>query len=167
MGGNKGNRLARVLQQRPERVAAAWRRLMDARRGGGDRLLLLDEVVEPFLRELGRSLEGAVGSPWRRTRGLLRLSAARGARGLHEEFAALRQCLFDATEVLDAGSGTRLVLEAALNEAADSAVALSEMLRDPRAEVPRVPFGGLWVEIFESRTAAEATPLQQVAAAVH
>lgn len=162
-----GTRLTRVLQERPDRVAAAWRRLVHARRDGGEEGLLLDETVEPFLRELGRALEGVSGSPWRRTRGLLRLSVSRGTRAIFEEFAALRQCLFDAVDVLDGQPHSRLLIEAALNEATDSAVALCERLYDPSNPAPRVPFGGLWVEIFDSSSPVTPAPLEERAAPLH
>lgn len=165
--GTGSARLARVLQERPERVTAAWRRLVQARRDEANSVLLLDEVVEPFLREIGAALSGVGGSPWRRTRGLLKLSTSRGARALHEEFSLLRQCLFDALDVLDAGAGARFLVEAAFSEATDSAVALAEKLRDPAKEAPRVPFGGLWVEVFESPARGERPPLEQAATPLH
>ncbi len=69
--------VARVFAGQPERLAAAWRRIRfaEARKEGSAPRNQLDSVVEPFIREVGRSLEGAAGSPWSRTRAVLRLSS--------------------------------------------------------------------------------------------
>ncbi len=143
--------IARVFEGQPERLAAAWRRmrLAEARKNGTPPLNQLDSVVEPFIREVGRSLEGKEGSPWSRTRAVLRLAPRRGTRVLHEEFAALRRCLVDAVETLGGGDAEREVVNRALDEAADSAVAMMERLANPLAPKPRVPFAGLVVQFFE------------------
>lgn len=135
----------------PERLAAAWRkvRFAEARKNGTPPRNQLDSVVEPFIREVGRSLEGTEGSPWSRTRAVLRLVPKRGTRALHEEFAALRRCLVDAVETLGGGNAEREVVNRALDEAADSAVAMMERLTNPLAPKPRVPFAGLVVQFFE------------------
>lgn len=116
---------------------------------GAQTLSLLDGLVEPFIRELGRSLDGEPTSAWGRTRAVLRLSSERGARALHEEFASLRRCLVDAVDVLGGGDAERAAINRAVDEAVDSAVAHQERLMNPEAEAPRVPFGGLVVEHFE------------------
>lgn len=142
--------VARVFTQQPDRLAAAWRRV---RCMGSNQLhpppSLLDGLVEPFIREVGQSLAGHESSPWSRTRAVLRLSQERGARALYDEFAVLRRCLVDAVEVLGGGDPERAVVNRALDEAVDSAVALLQRLMDASAEGPRVPFGGLVVECFE------------------
>jgi hypothetical protein len=140
-----------VFAGQPERLAAAWRRVRfaEARKEGSPPRNQLDGVVEPFIREVGRSLEGKGGSPWSRTRAVLRLTPKRGVRALHEEFAALRRCLLDAVETLGGGDAERAVVNQALDEAEDSAVALMERLVNPIAPRPRVPFAGLVVQLFE------------------
>jgi hypothetical protein len=110
---------------------------------------LLDDVVEPFICEVGRSLYGDPSSAWGRTRAVLRLSPERGVRALYDEFAALRRCLVDALEVLGGTDEDRTTVNRAVDEAVDSAVAYFQQLSDARAEAPRVPFGGLVVEFFE------------------
>src|SRR5919106_3484339 len=89
--------------ERPERIAAAWRRerYQEAARGSSARNLL-DDVVEDFIRQIGHTLAGDAGSAWGRTTGVLRLSVARGTRALCEEFGTLRGCLLTALKVLDA-----------------------------------------------------------------
>lgn len=148
-----GGAAARVLLQQPQRLAAAWRRVrhVELRREGqpSGAAPLLDGLVEPFLREIGASLVGAPGSAWERTPGVLRLSQARGARALYVEFAALRRCLEDTLDALQASDAERRTVSRALDEAVDSAVALLERLASPGAEGPRVPFGGLVLEVFE------------------
>ena len=71
----RGAGVARVFAGQPERLAAAWRRVRfaEARKDGGAPRNQLDSVVEPFIREVGRKLEGKEGSPWSRTRAVLRL----------------------------------------------------------------------------------------------
>ncbi len=149
--GRKAAGLARFFRQQPDRIAALWRRTRLASEGDGSQAFLgqLDGLVEPFIREVGRSLEGEETSPWSRTRAVLRLSPERGARALYDEFAALRRCLVDASEVLGGGDWERERINRAVDEAVDSAVALLQRLKDPRAAGPRVPFGGLVVEYFE------------------
>jgi len=145
-----GGAVARVFLQQPDRIAAAWRRVRQAHGGGTPEIpLLIDALVEPFVREVGQALLGTPGSPWTRTRGLLRLSPSRGARGLYDEFAALRRCMTDALEVLGGGSEERRIISSALDDAVDSAVALSQQLQDPSAEPPLFPFGGVVVELYE------------------
>lgn len=148
---NKGpEAVARVLVQQPDRVAAAWRRLRFSQGPRGEvKQNLLDNVIEPFVREIGRMLEGTEGRPWSRTQSVLRLSADRGARGIFEEFAALRRCLQDTVEVLGGGIRERVGVNEAIDDAVDSAVALCQRLTDPSAPAPRVGFGGLVVEVYE------------------
>lgn len=142
--------LSRVFVHRPDRVAAAWRRVRfsEARTS---RLPdnLLDDVVESFVRELGAMLNGASGSPWSRTRGVLRLSPERGPQGLHEEFAALRRCLADACDVLGGTPEERARIDIALDEAVKSAIDHFRQMADPSLPAPEVRFGGLLVEYFE------------------
>ncbi|WP_422723987.1 hypothetical protein [Hyalangium rubrum] len=161
--------VARVFTQQPDRLAAAWRRV---RCMGSSQMhpppSLLDGLVEPFIRELGLSIGGDETSPWSRTRAVLRLSPERGARALYDEFAVLRRCLVDAVEVLGGGDPERAVVNRALDEAVDSAVALLQRMVDASAEGPRVPFGGLVVECFERPTEARARPGAEAArAALH
>ena len=159
----RGAGVARVFIGQPERLAAAWRRVRYAetkqREGGASARNQLDGVMEPFIREVGRSLEGKEGSPWSRTRAVLRLMPQRGARALHEEFAALRRCLVDAVETLGGGDEERAVVNRALDEAVDSAVALLERLANPLAPRPRVPFAGVVVQFFERSPSARAMPM--------
>src|SRR5688572_31974013 len=114
----RGAGVARVFAGQPERLAAAWRRVRfaEARKDGGAPRNQLDSVVEPFIREVGKKLEGEEGSPWSRTRAVLRLAPGRGVRALHEEFAALRRCLVDAVETLGGGDTERAVVNQALDE---------------------------------------------------
>ena len=145
--------VARVFAGQPERLAAAWRRIRfaEARKEGSGSAPRnqLDSVVEPFIREVGRSLEGAAGSPWSRTRAVLRLSSQRGARALHDEFAALRHCLLDAVDTLGGGDEERQLVEQALDEAVASSGELLAHLANPYAPRPQVPFAGLVVQCFE------------------
>jgi hypothetical protein len=149
---------ARVFSQQPDRVAAAWRRVRLAQASHGAPVHnLLDDVVEPFIRELGRNLEGAAGSAWARTRGVLRVSPERGVQALQEEFVTLLRCLGDALNVLGAGPVQQALVRSALQEAMESALAHAHQLVEPSAPSPRVPFGGLVVELFERRAPARST----------
>jgi hypothetical protein len=153
-----------VFIGQPERLAAAWRRVRYAetkQAGGTSARNQLDGVVEPFIREVGRNLEGKEGSPWSRTRAVLRLTPQRGARALHEEFSALRRCLVDAVETLGGGDAERAVVNQALDEAVDSAVALLERLANPLAPRPRVPFAGVVVQFFERSPSARVKPMAE------
>src|SRR5438093_9116510 len=129
--------IVRLFTTQPDRLAAAWRRL---RFEQGDRnrppVNLLDSVVEPFVRELGNQLTGSAGSAWTRCTGVLRLSPERGARGIYEEFAALRRCLNDALEVLGAEAHERAIVNASLDEAVDAAIAALKRLANPAADEP-------------------------------
>lgn len=157
----RGAGVARVFAEQPERLAAAWRRVRfaETRRAGRALRNQLDSVVEPFIREVGRSMEGREGSPWSRTRAVLRLAPRHGARALHEEFATLRRCLVDAVEALGGGDEERTVVNRALDEAVDSAVALMERLTNPAAPRPRVPFAGLVVRFFERSQPTRVQPV--------
>lgn len=157
--GRKAAVLARFFRQQPDRIAALWRRmLLASNESEAPKTSQLDALVEPFIREVGRSLEGEESSPWSRTRAVLRLSPERGARALYDEFAALRRCLVDASEVLGGGDWEREQINRAVDEAVDCAVALLQRLRNPRAEGPRVPFGGLVVEYFERPSRVRRLP---------
>lgn len=155
--------VVRVFTQQPNRVAAAWRRArfqLAAKGTVPDNLL--DDVVESFVREVGHALGGTPGCPWSRARGVLRISPVRGAHALYDEFAVLRRCLTDAVDVLGGGQAERALVNTAVDEAVDSAIATCRRMTDPRARPPEVPFGGLVVEIFERPFAptasAAATP---------
>ncbi len=158
---------ARVFSQQPDRVAAAWRRvrLVQATQGAPAHNLL-DDVVEPFIRELGRSLEGAPGSPWARTRGVLRISHERGPGALQAEFFTLLRCLGDALDALGAPPSQQRLIRSAVREGMDSALAHAIHLAEPSLPVPDVSFGGLIVELFERRptpdTADAAHPVRGV-----
>ena len=153
--------VARVFVGQPERLAAAWRRMRfaEARKGGSAPRNQLDNVVEPFIREVGRGLEGAPGSAWGRTRAVLRLSSQRGTRGLQDEFAALRRCLLDAVETLGGGDAERALVDQALDEAVTSAGELLTHLSNPYAPRPQVPFAGLVVQCFEKPAPAREKTL--------
>jgi hypothetical protein len=140
-----------VFEGQPERLAAAWRRVRyaETKKNGTPPRNQLDGVVEAFIREVGRNIEGKEGSPWSRTRAVLRLAPKRGVRALHEEFSSLRRCLVDAVEALGGGDAERAVVNRAVDEAVDSAVALLERLANPLAPKPRVPFAGVVVQLFE------------------
>jgi hypothetical protein len=153
---------ARVFSQQPDRVAAAWRRVRYAEgRKGEVPHNLLDDVVEPFICEVGKSLAGDPSSAWGRTHAVLRLSRERGVRALYDEFAALRRCLVDALEVLGGSDEERTTINRAVDEAVDSAVAYFQRLADPGADAPRVAFGGLVVEFFERTHAARSRPVEE------
>jgi hypothetical protein len=144
-----GSSVSRVFRQQPDRVAAAWRRLRFSRHADGSmRTNLLDDVVEPFIQEIGAALDGAEGSPWARTRAVLRLSRLRGARALPEELSALRRCLLDACDALGGNDAERRSIQRAVEEATDSALCHYAHLFEGGA-APVLVFGGLVVEQYE------------------
>ncbi len=141
----------RFLDQQAARLAATWRRIRRTQTGEGPPAVqMLDGVVEPFLRQLAASLRGADGSAWARTRGILRLSPARGVEHLNLEFDALGVCLSGTLSTLGAPPPVRSLVLEQLREARASAKVLLKRLRDPAAPGPQVPFGGLVVECFEA-----------------
>jgi len=141
--------IARVFAQQPDRVAAAWRRLRYAAVPDGlQRNNLLDDVAEPFVREIGAALEGAPGSPWGRTQAVLRISRARGAVALWEELTALQRCLLDACDALGGSDLERQLIMVAVEEAVGSAHAHYRHLFEG-APPPGLVFGGLVVEQYE------------------
>lgn len=141
--------VARVFAQQPDRVAAAWRRLRYAATPDGlQRNNLLDDVAEPFVREIGAALEGAPGSPWGRTRAVLRISRARGAVALWDELIALQRCLLDACDALGGSDLERQLIVVAVEEAVGSAHAHYRHLFEGAAP-PGLSFGGLVVEQYE------------------
>jgi hypothetical protein len=141
--------IARVFAQQPDRVAAAWRRLRYAAVPDGlQRNNLLDDVAEPFVREIGAALEGAPGSPWARTQAVLRISRARGAVALWEELTALQRCLLDACDALGGSDLERQLIMVAVEEAVGSAHAHYRHLFEG-APPPGLVFGGLVVEQYE------------------
>jgi hypothetical protein len=151
MQAAKSNGVAgRVFVDQTERVAAAWRR---SRHGlgstTGETLSLLDSVVESFIREIGRTLQGDATPAWSRTRGTLRVSSSRGAPPLLEELTALRRCLLDALDVLGGSTDERVTVRSAINEAISSVSASCNQFADPEAPPPTIPFGGIVVEYFE------------------
>ena len=135
------------MAQQPDRVAAAWRRLRYAGLPDG-RSNLLDDVVEPFVKEIGAALEGAPGSPWGRTQAVLRISRARGAGALWEELTALQRCLLDACDALGGSDLERQLIMIAVEEAVGSAHGHYRHLFEG-AGPPVLTFGGLVVEQWE------------------
>lgn len=157
--GSKGTAVARVFLLRSNRIASAWRQLRNSRRphgAGPDNLL--DDVIESFIIEVGHALEGELGSPWARTRGVLRLAPARGVRMLHDEFAALRRCMTDALEALESPERDRRIVDGAVDEALDCSVALCIGMTELVAEPPITPFGGLVVEVYEHPSSEQPRP---------
>jgi len=159
------SKVARVLATRPDRVAAAWRRVRFTEVAKGqvpDNLL--DDVVESFVREVGHAMGGGEGRAWSRTRGVLRLSTERGVQALYGEFTALRRCLVDVIEVLGGTESDRAVVHAAVDEAVQSSAALYSRLTDPLGTEPTVSFGGIVLEYFERprAQAAQSQPAPQV-----
>lgn len=141
--------VARVFAQQPDRVAAAWRRLRYAALPEGQlRNNLLDDVAEPFVKEIGAALGGEHGSAWARTQAVLRISRARGAVALWDELTALQRCLLDACDALGGSELERQLIKMAVEEALRSAHDHYRYLFEG-AEPPRVPFGGLVVEQYE------------------
>lgn len=150
-------KVARVLVARPDRVAAAWRRVRFAEvQKGQVPDNLLDDVVESFVREIGHTLSGVEGRAWSRTRGVLRISSERGVQALYAEFSALRRCLVDAVEVLGGTELDRGLIHRCVDEAVQSAAAHFSRLTEPFGIEPSVPFGGIVLEYFE-RAAAPAS----------
>lgn len=157
--GKQSGSVARVLAQQPDRVAAAWRRLRHAALPDGQlRNNLLDDVVEPFVKEIGMALEGLPGSPWGRTQAVLRISRARGEGALWEELTALQRCLLDACEALGGSDLERQLIQVAVEEAVGSAHGHYRHLFEG-ADPPVLTFGGLVVEQWEHlpKIAASAT----------
>ncbi len=141
-----------MFTNQPERLAAAWRRVLYSRAGDdGVPDNLLDGVVEDFIRQTGRALEGASGNAWERTRGVLRISTTRGVRVLIDELGALRRCMLDALKVLGAPPKEASTVSHCIQQAAESAAAYHRRLIDPGAPAPKVLFGGLVVEVVETR----------------
>jgi len=141
--------MARVFSQQPDRVAAAWRRLRYAASSDSQmRNNLLDDAVEPFVRQIGAALEGRPGSPWARTQAVLRISRARGAVALWEELTSLQRCLLDACDALGGSELERQLIAVAVEEALASAHGHYRHLFEG-AGPPVLEFGGLVVEQFE------------------
>jgi hypothetical protein len=162
------SKMGRLLMHRPDRLAAAWRRLCkDVADGDATPSLLLDGLVEPFLIELGATLLGRSGSAWARTQGVLRVSAERGVPALYEEFGLLRRCVTDAVSALGGTLDERIRLSQGINEAVDSAVILARRLADPSFPAPATPFGGVVVELFERPARASLAPSTSPAVGLH
>ena len=138
--------------ERPERLAAAWRRdrYQEAARGTSARNLL-DNVVEDFIRQIGHTLAGVAGSAWGRTSGVLRLSIARGSRALCDEFGSLRACLLTALKVVDASPRDWEAVVVSVEEALTCALGHWRRLENPALPPPVLPFGGLVVQVIEPR----------------
>jgi hypothetical protein len=145
----KPSRIADVLMARPDRIAASWRRLCWSHRQFKCDIHLLDGVVESFVQELGRRLQGTQGSAWGRTTGVLRLSRQRGEKALALEFHLLQRCLLDALNVLGGSEQEQNLIRHAILEAAESALTTLAVLENRVQKGPRVPFKGLVVELFE------------------
>ncbi len=152
-----------MFMEQPERLAAAWRRARFAEEGkeGPPPRNQLEGVVEPFIRELGRSLGGTEGSPWSRTRAVLRLAPGRGKEALRQEFESLRRCLRDAVAALGGSEEEGALVERALDEASEAALAQLERLTNPLAPRPGVPFAGLVVRVFERPPSARPRGLSR------
>jgi hypothetical protein len=164
----RGANVAKVFEGQPERLATAWRRVRFSEAGKqGPPRNQLDGVVEPFIRELGRSLAEQQGSPWSRTQAVLRLAPGRGLRALREEFSTLRRCLLDAVEALGGSVEELRWVNGAVEEAEESAVALMERMGNRAAPQPRVPFAGVVVQFFDRPEASLRSSAEEGRAAVH
>lgn len=157
----------RMMAEQPERLAAAWRRerfTETGKRAVPDNLL--DGCVEDFVRQIGQSLRGVNGPAWSRTRGVLRLSLVRGERALFEEFGALRRCLVDALQVVDADTTEHQMIVTSIDQAIDSARASLRRLENPALPAPKIAFGGLVIELIEAQPRPAAV-VQASSAPVH
>lgn len=147
--------VGRLLVEKPDRVAIAWRKVASA--AGIPARTMLDEVVVPFVREIGRSLQGEPGSAWSRTRAVLRLDPARGPDGLFAELAALKRCLEDVLDVLKADTRDQALVARALHDAASSCLELFTRLDRPERVREASSFGGIVVEQFASSPTVPTT----------
>ncbi len=142
--------VARLFSDRPERLLAAWRRVRAARpREEQPVSSLIDGLVEPFLREIGRSLAGARGHPWTRCQAMLRVSGSGAVGRYGEEFSALLQCSTEAIRVLGGQKYHVQQVSGWIRDAAESATCIALRTLGQAAPPPRVPFGGLVVQVFD------------------
>jgi hypothetical protein len=147
-----GGAAGRMFLEQPQRLAGAWRRERWAAQERGAPESLFDGVVEDFIRQMGLCLRGQPQSAWAATRGVLRLSVARSEDAVIDELCALRTCLLDALGVVGATASERALVARSVDEAAVSALGLLRRLKNPAAPAPRVPFGGVVVELVEPST---------------
>jgi len=143
---------ARLLLQRPERVAEAWQCARYAEEGDGapEHMLggVLEGVVVSFIREIGAQLAGTPGSAWERASGVLKLCEREGTGPIYRELATLRRVLDSALDALKATLEERLMANGAIDDALTSAVLAYEHLRHPERPAANLHFGGVVVERF-------------------
>ena len=150
---------ARVFQRRPDRLArrpgggCAWR----SRTG---RLQRISRWMTWWNRLFGSgiALGGAEGSPWARTRGVLRLSPQRGIRSLYDEFATLRRCLGDAIEVLQGTGPERAKVSASIDEALDLRSRATSRWRIPSRPRRSHLLAGWWWSFMSGRSLRRPPP---------
>jgi hypothetical protein len=142
------DRAGDFFKNQAHQLAARWRR---RRRRQGGTTHALEGLLEPFIQQLGSLLCGEASRPWCRTAGVLRFSPVDSAPTLIEEFRLLRQCLWEAALLLGASNKQREMLDAALGEAAESALVTLGAYRSRKLRKRSAPFGGLVVRHFQSR----------------
>lgn len=144
--------LASALQGGAALLAQRWRARLLPGNQVIEQMTALDDLVEPLLLEIGRSLEEGEEAPptaaWQHAHGLLRLSLQGGERNLIHEFEVLRHVIEEAAEGLRASRALRARAVDQLDAAEDQArlqlqhrIGLHEQVR------PLLAFGGLVVEV--------------------
>jgi hypothetical protein len=141
-----------LFARNSERLAAAWRRERAATEGG-DKAPdnLLEGVVEDFVRQVGLGLSGVDGSPWGRTRGVLRVSRIYTPEKICDEFGTLSRCLLDALGATASPSHESARVIRYIVEAAECVMTLHRRRFHQVGPEPAVPFAGLVVERMEPR----------------
>lgn len=140
---------ARLFVMWPHRMAALWRAPRAHLQAPSDGFWSeLDGLAESFIEQVGHLLRGAPISPWTRCQGVLRLSPSRRAGFLQREFDSLHWVVKEALGALKAPPSAHRRVEMAFFEAHESAACLLRSLFETPAPRPKVPFGGVVVEVF-------------------
>jgi hypothetical protein len=152
----KGERVTEAFIRNAERIARVWK--MQRYRSSASLhapTLMLEEVVENFICEIGWASRGASGSPWSRTTGILRVYPFHSRAPVDQEFDSLKNCLLEGATTLSASNATIELINESIGEA--QAWVHTFLSAWAGAIAPNAPgsFGGIVVECL-TRPAALA-----------